>query len=102
MPARAIVFLATGALCAAAHAADTPIARADRPVSDITCARGEPATYNQGAHRFYDRALVLGCMRLSGGSLQIDGGAPGRRGPDLPVAHLRPDASRIHVRLVNR
>jgi hypothetical protein len=51
-----------------------PVASADRPVPDMTCATGEPATYGQGAHRFREGLLVLGCVRPpSGGRLQVDG-----------------------------
>lgn len=48
-------------------------AEADRPLSDVTCARGELATYDEGRHHLRDRARVLGCVRLaSGGRLQVD------------------------------
>jgi hypothetical protein len=74
----AVVFLATVAVWATAQAAIVPIANADRPVSDFTCASGEPATYHGGQRRFWDRALVLGCTPLAdGGSLQLEASRDG-------------------------
>jgi hypothetical protein len=78
----AIALLAMGAVCIAAHAAGAPIARADRPLSDITCERGQRATYDRGERRFSDEALVVGCTRLAdGGLLQIDAGRQERDSP---------------------
>jgi hypothetical protein len=75
MPRTAIALLAIGAVSAAAHAGCAPIARADRPLSDITCDRGQRASYDRGEHRFSDKALVVGCARLAdGGLLQVDAG----------------------------
>jgi hypothetical protein len=68
-----------GAAWTAAHAAGTPIARADRPLSDITCEGGQRATYEHGERRFSDKALVVGCTRLAdGGLLQVDAGRQDR------------------------
>jgi hypothetical protein len=73
MRRRAVAFLATAAVWTAGQATIVRTANADRPVSDITCASGEPATYDRGQHRFRDRALVLGCTPLTDGSrLQIE------------------------------
>jgi hypothetical protein len=68
-----------GAVWTAAHAAGPSVARADRPLSDIACERGQRATYDRGERRFSDKALVVGCARLAdGGLLQIDAGGQER------------------------
>jgi hypothetical protein len=73
MRQKAVVSLAIGAVWATAQATIAPTANADRPVSDITCASGKPATYGHGQHRFRDRAVVLGCTPLAdGGRLQLE------------------------------
>jgi hypothetical protein len=75
MPRTAIALLAMGSVWMVAHAACTPIAHADRPLSDLTCERGQRATYDRGERRFSDEALVVGCTRLAdGGLLQVDAG----------------------------
>ena len=75
MPRRAATSLAICVACAAAHAVTGPAALADRPLSDITCDHGRPATHDRGTHRFADETMVLGCARLvDGGVVQIDAG----------------------------
>jgi hypothetical protein len=70
---KAVLSLATGAVWVTAQTTIVPTASADRPVSDITCASGEPATYGHGRHRFEDRALVLDCTPLAAGArLQVE------------------------------
>jgi hypothetical protein len=71
------------------QASVAPVASADRPPPDITCATGEPATYRHGAHRFRERLLVLGCTRLGGGRrLQVDGWAGRGSGHKLTCLDL--------------
>jgi hypothetical protein len=83
MSRRAFAIFVVFGSCAVALAVSAPAAWADRPLSDITCVHGDRATYDRGAHRFSDNAVVLGCARLTdSGVAQIDAGPqPGESSP---------------------
>jgi hypothetical protein len=85
---RASTTLATATLLGIVQAFASPVASADRPAPDITCASGEQATYWHGAHRFRERLLVLGCS-----ASEAEGGCKLTGGSNAPGTTTRPPAS---------